>query len=180
MFGYRFIKQLSLWWWMCSLCLCLIKVGGHYPDLYVWNLHNNHEVSPFQSNFLHLHPLIVKPPQALYSIKTQHLCALFCVGSTDLCTAWWRGTAAGTVSHVWAACDGRLRSEASESVTMTWCRWSQVQDRFYGSISEQCSSDLVTHFNFSSPDDFHQAKIELEHFDQPFFPIHYSLSSLSH
>lgn len=44
-----------------------------------------------------------------------------------------------------------------------------MQDCFYGSISEQCSSGPVTHFNFSSPDDFHQAKIELEHFDQPFF-----------
>lgn len=38
------------------------------------------------------------------------------------------------------------------------------------SISEECSTDLVTQFNFSSPDDFQQAKIELEHFERHFFP----------
>lgn len=35
----------SMWClWIC-VCVFVSQVGDHHPDLYVWNLHNHHEVS---------------------------------------------------------------------------------------------------------------------------------------
>lgn len=70
------------------------QVGDHHPDLYVWNLHNHHEVSVFffPSQLPHVS---INLPQPL---KPQYLCV--CAGSTNLCAAWWRDTAAEQVSRV--------------------------------------------------------------------------------
>ncbi len=115
-----------------NVCLCLFQVGDYHPDLNVRNLHNHHEVSLFL--FLsHFQPVGHRTLKTHLSVCVcvVCVCVVSCVGSTDPCTAWWRDTAAGQGSRAWAVCDGRLLWEASETVTTTWCRWSQVRERVF-------------------------------------------------
>lgn len=159
-----------------NLCVHLFQVGDDHPHLYVRNLHNHHEVSLilFPLIFPHLCPL-EKP---LKSQPVVYVCV--CVGSTGLCTAWWRLTAAGQVSPVWAACGAPRPWAAWQTVTMTWCRWSQVQEFVFvrvhvyiqhikpsislsSSLSRaRSSANPLTHFQLPvcSPVDFPQAEID--------------------
>lgn len=92
-------------------------MGDHHPDLHVWDLYNHHEVSPSFPIFVILLGVSIPSPVKM---------AVFCVGSTDLCAAWWRDTAAWTVSRVWTVCGGRPPWATRGTPIMTWCRWSQV------------------------------------------------------
>lgn len=57
-----------MWYlWIC-VGVCMFQVGDNHPDLYVWNLHNHHEVS------LCLPPLVF--PSSTRSIHTKDAISL--------------------------------------------------------------------------------------------------------
>lgn len=142
----------NLWWYLCACfrweTIILISMYGLYIIIMKWV-------------FASAHISNLKPQHVLYVPQAASSCVVLCEGLTDLCAAWWRDTAAGQVSHVWAVCDGRLLSETPETATMTWCRWNQVKRVVFVHVlvhpkqekvcqaSEQHPADLVTQFKLS-------------------------------
>lgn len=55
-------------------CWCVLQVGDHHSHIYVWNLHNNYEVSLAPSQTQATSLVITSPP-------------VFCTGTHDLCVA---------------------------------------------------------------------------------------------
>lgn len=55
-----------------NLCWCVLQVGDHHSHIYVWNLHNNYEVSLALSQTQTTSLVITPPP-------------VFCTGTHGLC-----------------------------------------------------------------------------------------------
>lgn len=56
-------------------CWCVSQVGDHHSHIYVWNLHNNYEVSPAPSQTqTTTTSLVITPPPVFYT--GTHFCVV--------------------------------------------------------------------------------------------------------